>query len=186
MTTFTQRVRAKLLSTNEGIPSYVERQLVAIEALSTQIAEADKEAKAIANENKVTRQLMTIPGVGSITALHFVAAVDQVTRFANAHALESYLGLTPGENSSSERKQRTSITKAGPPQVRRMLVQASWSIWRSRQQDPLVRWGRQLAERRGRPIAIVAMARKLAGMLFAMWRDGTTYDRRLASPRPAN
>jgi len=54
---------------------------------------------------------MTTPGVGPVTSVRFVAALDDVTRFRNAHAVQSYLGLTHGENSSSERKQHTGITR---------------------------------------------------------------------------
>jgi transposase len=110
-----------------------------------------------------------------VTAVRFVAALDDVTRFRNAHAVQSYLGLTPGENSSSDRKQQTGITKAGAMEVRRALVQAAWAAFRKAPKEPMVGWATQIAARRGVFIAIVALARKLAGILFAMWRDGTTY-----------
>jgi transposase len=118
---------------------------------------------------------MTAPGVGPVTAVRFVAALDEAARFPNAHALESYLGLTPGENSSSERQRRTGITKAGPRELRRALVQAAWTAFRTQPSAPMVRWATQIAARRGRFIAIVALARKMAGILFALWRDGTSY-----------
>ncbi len=122
-------------------------------------------------------------GVGAITAVRFVAAVDQVERFSNAHQLESYLGLTPGEDSSSDRRRITSITKAGPSAVRWVLVQAAWAAMRTRPEDPMCRWALQIASRRGGLIATIALARKLAGILFAMWRDGTSYQwRRGAAP----
>ena len=60
--------------------------------------------------------------------------------------------------------------------VRWTLGQACQNSWRMKPNDPLVRWAKQVAERRGRGRAIVAMTRKLAGILFALWRDGTTYD----------
>ena len=96
-------------------------------------------------------------------------------RFRRAHAVAAYLGLTPGEHSSSERQQRTGITKAGPQAVRRALIQAAWSALRTAPDDAMVRWASQIAQRRGRFVAVVALARKMAGVLFAMWRDGTTY-----------
>jgi transposase len=73
------------------------------------------------------------------------------------------------------RKQRISITKAGPPQLRRTLVQASWSLWRTKPTDRNVVWAKTVAERRGKKVAIVALSRKLSGILFAMWRDGEDY-----------
>jgi hypothetical protein len=97
-------------------------------------------------------------------------------RFAGAHRVESYLGLTPGENSSSERQQRTSLTKAGAPRVRWALTQAAWSARRNRRKDPMVLWSIQVEQRRVQRVAIMALVRKLAGILYAIWRDGSTYD----------
>ena len=156
-------------------PAHVERLLMLIEALDAQIAEADKEIRNLAKKDEVCRRLMTVPGVGSITALRFVATLDDVSRFGTAHDVQSYLGLTPGENSSSSRVRRTRLTKAGSPQMRFLLVQAAWSARRCATHHPMVKWAAQIAERRGSPIAAVALARKLAGILFALWRDGSTY-----------
>ena len=125
------------------------------------------------------------PGVGPVTSVRFVAALDDVTRFATAHQLESYLGLTPGERSSSQTVRMTGITKAGPIALRRALVQAAWTLLRTQPNDPATRWATTIAARRGRFIAVVALARKLAGILFAMWRDGTPY-RPSRSARPAD
>jgi transposase len=174
--TFPRRVRKRLEGRSEGMPAMVERLLVVIEALNEQIAAADAELATIAKEDEVCRRLMSTPGVGPVTAIRFVAAIDQIERFEGAHKVEAYLGLTPGENSSSERQQRTGITKAGPPQLRWTLTQAAWSLWRTRPQDPNVVWAQEVAKRRGKRVAIVALSRKLAGILFALWRDGTSYD----------
>jgi transposase len=181
---FPARVRKKLLARPEGMPVMVERTLSVIECLNEQIADADKELEAIAQADPVCCGLMTMPGVGPVTAIRFAAAIDQMDRFASAHHVEAYLGITPGENSSSERKQRTGSTKAGPPQVRRTLVQAAWCLWRVRPEDPAVAWAREVAKRRGMRVAIVALARKMAGILFAMWRDGTNYDPLRGAKRP--
>lgn len=142
---------------------------------SREIKAADQQLVKLAGEHPVCRKLMTVPGVGPVTAVRYVAALDDVTRFPNAHAVQSYLGLTPGESSSSERKQHTGITKAGAMEVRRTLIQAAWVAFRKAPKEPMVGWAAQIAARRGVFVAIVALARKLAGILFAMWRDGTTY-----------
>jgi transposase len=163
-------------SCSERLPVFVERLLVSIEQLTEQIKAATKELTGLAGENETCRRLMTVPGVGAITSLRFVAAIDEVGRFSNAHQLESYLGITPGEDSSSERRRITSITKAGPSQVRWTLVQASWAALRCAPNDPMCQWARQVMLRRGKRIAIVALARKLAGILYAIWRDGSVYD----------
>jgi transposase len=176
VTTFPERIRQRLLDRPEGIPLYVERLLKSIEALTKQIEAASKELEELAQEDPTCRRLMTVPGVGPVTAMRFVATLDQVERFPGSHFVGSYLGLTPGENSSSLRQQRTGITKAGSPQTRRVLVQACWVALRFRPNDPMVVWAKKVAERRGKKIAIVALARKLAGILFAIWRDGSTYN----------
>jgi transposase len=174
--TFTERVRA---ACGADLPDYVERQLRVVEALTAEINDADKELEAQAAQDETSRRLMTVPGVGPLTAIRYVAAIDDVGRFANAHQVESYLGLVPGESSSSERQQRLSITKAGPPALRWVLVQAAWALrTRCRQPTavPLQLWAHRIELRRGKRIATVALARKLAGILYAIWRDGTGYD----------
>ena len=108
-------------------------------------------------------------------------------RFHRAHEVEAYLGLVPRELSSGESQRRGRITKAGNRRMRWLLVQAAVSILRLR--DPrtaaLRRWATGIAARRGKKIAVVALARRLAGLLYAMLRDGTTYTRGLSTRRAA-
>lgn len=172
---FPQRIREAALAVPDGVPECVERLLIVLESINEQIAKADEELLALAENDPICKRLMSVPGVGPVTSMRFVAAIDDAMRFATAHAVESYLGLTPGENSSSERKQRTGITKAGPPAVRSALVQAAWNLRRTRPQDPIAIWANGIEQRRGKFIATVALARKIAGILFAIWRDGSVY-----------
>jgi len=174
--TFARRVRQRLLELNVGVPTYVERTLIVIESLCEQIAAADRELAAIANTDPVCTRLMTVPGIGPITAVNFVATVDDVQRFTSAHQLQSFLGLTPGESSSGQRKHRLSITKAGPGRTRWTLVQAAWSVRRCHRGSRLWHWGQTIEQRRGKHIAVVAMARKIAGILYAIWRTEQNYD----------
>jgi transposase len=183
---FPKRVREHATTTSQAVPDFLERTLVLIESITAQIRIADHELEEIAKNHPVCLKLMTVPGVGPVTAVRFLAAIDDVTRFPNAHSLQSYVGLTPGEHSSSDSERRTSITKAGPSKLRRALVQAAWCGLRSRSNDPMLRWARELANRKHRFIAVVALARKLAGVLFAIWRDGSTYTARLASTEATN
>jgi transposase len=169
------QIRALWTELVGSVPPHVERQLVVIEALDAQIREADKEIRQLVKPDQTCRRLMTAPGVGPVTAMRFVATLDDVKRFATAHDVQAYLGLTPGENSSSTRKHRTHLTKAGSPQMRWLLVQAAWTVLRCAPKHPMATWATQVAERRGKRVAAVALARKLAGILFAIWRDGTTY-----------
>jgi transposase len=174
--TFPARVRDHA-ATAQPLPGYIERTLTLIDTLTEQLRASLRELMEVAKTHPVCSRLLTVPGVGPITAVRFVAAIDDVTRFKNAHSVQSYIGLTPGERSSSETERRTGITKAGPTKLRRALVQAAWCGLRSRKSDPLLDWTRQLATRKHKFIAVVALARKLAGILFALWRDGTVYRR---------
>lgn len=173
--TFPARLREHATSNGITIPPHMERQLVVIEAVTLQLKEADLQVQQIADADPVCRRLMTVPGVGPVTAVRFLAAIDDMTRFRNAHAVQSYIGLTPGEQSSSDRKQNTGITKAGCSELRRTLIQAAWIAFRVCSNEPMVMWARQIEARRGKFIAVVALARKISGILFALWRDGTTY-----------
>jgi transposase len=173
--TFPDRVRARATENQQLIPAHIEQVLVVIDALNVQVLAADRQVKELARKNEVCRLLMTIPGVGPVTSLTFVAAIDDVSRFPHAYQAQSYLGLTPGENSSSERERRTHITKAGSTSVRRTLIQAAWAAFLRYPNDPMVRWATQIADRRGKFIAIVALERKMAGIMFALWRDKASY-----------
>lgn len=173
--TFALRVREHSSTTGQQLPAHAERTLTLIETLTIEIRKADQEVGEIAKNHAICQKLMTVPGIGPVTAVRFIAAIDEVKRFPNAHALQSYIGLTPGERSSSESEHRMSITKAGSTKLRRTLVQAAWCCLRLHPEDPMVIWARRLAERKHKFIAVVALARKLAGVLFAIWRDGSTY-----------
>lgn len=175
VTTFPGRVRSLLLATPEGMPAHVESQLALIEAVTEQIKVQTKQLEHLAETNDVCQRLMTVPGVGPMTALRFTSVIDQPERFASAHQVESYLGLTPGERSSSDRTHRTGITKAGSRRLRSTLVQAAWSARRTLGIHPMLTWANEIEHRRGSFVATVALARKLVGILFAIWRDGTTY-----------
>jgi transposase len=176
--TLPDRVRGHAAMLGVALPEHVERQLQMLSCVAEQVNAADKQLRKVANENPVCVRLMTIPGVGPVTAVRFVAAIDDPTRFSSAHRVQSYLGLTPGENSSADRERRTGITKAGPRALRKNLVNAAWAATMTSTTQPMVEWMQRIAERRGRHVAIVALARKIAGIMFALWRDGTTYESR--------
>ncbi len=174
--TLPARVRRALLDDPEGLPAHLERVLVVLDTLREQIALADAELKHLAREDARMRRLMTVPGVGPVTAARFVAALDDIDRFPNAASVASYLGLIPGENTTGFHTKRTRLTRAGAPQVRWALGQAAWSAYLRRPDDPMVQWAKQVAARRGAQVAIMALARKLAHILYALWKHGTTYD----------
>lgn len=173
MATFSMRVRTVC---GDTLPGYVARQLTALDDLQPHIAAADQEVRTLAHGDAVAQRLMTVPGVGPVTAVRFIAALDDPTRFTSGHAVAAYLGLVGGQRSTGERTRHLGITKAGSPAVRWCLVQAALCARRTLRPSPLRTWVEAIVQRRGRQIGTVALARKLAGILFALWRDGSTYD----------
>lgn len=142
-----------------------------------QLAAADQEIARVAKGDPIIRLCATAPGVALIVSATFVSVIDEAKRFRNAHAVSAYLGLVPGENTTGGKRRLGSITKHGNTHARSMLVQSAWQILRAGDaDDPLRRWAVALAKTRGKKIAAVALARRLAGVLWAMWRDGTVYD----------
>jgi len=149
-----------------------------LEALNALLADADRALETRAAADAVAQRLMTTPGVGPVVALTFQAVLDDPARFGgDAARASAFCGLVPSEDSSAERRHKGHITKAGPGELRGLLVQASWVIWRGRSAAGarLRKWAHALADRRGRRIAIVALARRLSRILFALWRDGVEF-----------
>jgi len=178
---FTKAVRTRLLESPDGLPLGLEVLLDSYDQLSEQLARLDSQIEELAEQDDTCRRLRTLPGVGIQTSLAFIAQVDDPHRFGTSDELGSYLALTPGECTTGGKVKRTGTIKAGPRHLKALLVQCAWSAWRSRPNDPMVLWARQIAERRGKRIAIVALARKIATILWRLWKDGSHYDPALAS-----
>lgn len=153
--------RVKAVDLPPAVRAELEPLVQLLMPLLEHIAAADQRITAIMKRDPVVAHLCTVPSIGPVTASAFVATIDDVTRFYTAHQLEAYLGLVPSERSSGERQHRGRITKTGNPRMRWLLVEAAWRIWRSRHPEVahLRTWVHQLAQRRGRRIAIVAPAR---------------------------
>ena len=155
-----------------------------LEPLNQEITAADERLAAVAAADPVVARLRTAPGIGPVTAVAFVATLDAITRFASAHHVAAYLGLTPREYSSGEQQHRGRISKTGSPRMRALLVEAAWRVLRSPDPAaaPLRAWAERIALRRGKSVAAVALARRLAGILYALWRDNAVY--RTPAPHP--
>lgn len=148
------------------------------------IRASEKTLEKLAEANPVTRRLMTVPGVGPIVALSFYAKIGEPTRFSNGHEVASYLGLVPKIHTSAKPGEGGRLSKQGSRSVRAMLVQAAWSHVYSEAPTalPLKTWFLRVEARSSSAKAIVAVARKLAGILYALWRDGKDFELREAKP----
>jgi len=129
-------------------------------------------------QDPVVLRWTTWPGIGPITASAYVAALDDAARFGRASQVASYLGLVPREYSSGEQQRRGRVLRSAHPYLQSLLVQAAWRVWRSTdtRTASLRAWAQGIAHRRGKKIAMVDLALRLARILFAMWHDGVPYD----------
>jgi transposase len=169
--------RVARLALPPAVRALVTPVLDALTALAPVIATTTRALTAQAQADPVAVRLQTVPGVGPLVALTYRATLDEVERFPSAGHVSSALGLVPSEDSSGERCRRGHITKVGSGEARAMLIQAAWTHWRSRsvRRAPLRLWTDQVAARRGKRIAVVALARRLSRILYALWRDQTVY-----------
>jgi transposase len=140
-----------------------------LDQLDPVIAELTQQLEQEAARRPVAVRLMSQPGVGPVTALAFVLTLGTVERFRRSKQVVSYLGLNPRESSSGGQQRLGGISKQGNTMLRWLLVEAAQSA--ARVDDGLRRNYRRLAMRRGRNIAKVAVARKLAVRLYWLWRN---------------
>jgi transposase len=171
-------VRLAKVELPESVRAVLAPLVTVLQTLATEIRTADRWATTTAEADPIPRRLMTVPGVGPVTALTYAATLDTPARFGgDAARASAYVGLVPREYSSGERQHRGRITKGGPPAVRALLVQAAWSIWirPGVAGATLHAWVTRLAARRGRRVAIVALARRVGRILFAVWRDAVPF-----------
>jgi transposase len=153
--------------------------LAVMDHLDTQIALADRQMTTLASQDGEIRRLCTVPGVGPVTATSVVATLDTAERFRGAHQVEAHLGLVPRERSSGEKQHKGRITRSGNNRTRWLLVEAAWVLLSRVKQakaQPLQVWAERIAARRGKRVAVVALARRLAGILYAIMRDRTEFD----------
>jgi len=138
--------------------------------------ELDRRVKRAATHDEVCMRMMTVPGVGPITALTFKAAVDDPSRFKRSRTVAAHFGLTPRRYQSGEHDNPGRISKAGDRDVRATLYSAANALlMRTMAGSQIKSWGMRLMRTKGRRRAVVAVARKLAVLLHRMWADGTEF-----------
>jgi transposase len=171
------RDQLRAAASGDPILEMVAASLIAVhDVVCAEAGTIEDELLAIARDSGLTRRLMTVPGVGPIVALNFIAAVDDVGRFARATDVGAYLGLTPRRYQSGEIDYSGRITKRGNGAMRALLFEAATVlITRVRRFSPLKAWAVRLAARKGFKKAAVAAARKIAVVMLRLWRDGTSF-----------
>ena len=155
----------------------IKALLEALVSIDAQVGKLDGELKELAGRSEVAWRLMSVPGVGPITALAFIAAIEDVNRFGRTRDIGAYLGLTEKRYQSGETDIKMGISKQGDSMARHYLYEAANVMLTTvKKRFPLRSWGLKLMKERGPKRARVAVARKLAVMLGRMWKDGTHFD----------
>jgi len=164
----------------EGRPELataVEPLLKARETIEQQIDRLDRKVMRMARNNSQARRLMTAPGVGPVTALCYLATIDDPTRFKRSSSVGAYIGLTTRRYASGEIDWTGRISKCGDKMLRSYLYEAAnVLLTRVAKWSALKAWGIRLAKRSGLRKAKVAVARKLAVILHRMWIEGTEFN----------
>lgn len=149
----------------------------AIEAQSERIARAEKAIVAAARADATARRLMTVPGVGPITASAIVATLGEASRFRNGRHFAAWLGLVAKQSSTGGKPRLGRISKMGDRYLRKLLVLGATARLRSvgREQSPIAQWTRALLARRPARLVTLALANKTARILWALMARGETY-----------
>lgn len=157
---------ARLEATNASVVAMSRAAVLAA------VAAIDADIKRLSRASGACRQLMTIPGVGPITALAFVAAIDDPGRFKRSRDVGAYLGLVPRRHQSGEIDYVGRISKCGDRRLRTLLYEAA-NVMLTRYKAPLKLkdWAFAIAKRSTMRQARVALARRLAVIMHAMLRD---------------
>lgn len=152
----------------------MERHLAQIDLIEGSLKEVEADIARQAMTDPIIRRLMTLPGVDMTVAAGVAAAVGDIRRFVEPQKLVGYLGLNPSVRQSGEGPAyHGRITKQGRGQARGMLVEAAWAAARS--PGPLRAFYQRIAARRGKHVAAVATARKLAMIIWHMLTKETDY-----------
>jgi transposase len=166
------------LSANDGVDLRQELAPLAevCESLRTYLRTLDRDLEKRASAHEVCRRLMEVPGVGAICALSFYSAIEDPHRFSVNQGVGAYLGLSPRRYQSGATARTRGITKSGSKMTRSHLVIAATVFGTCAPDCRLKQWYLALRERSGPGRARVALARKLAIMLLAMWKNGTHFE----------
>ena len=149
-----------------------------------QVAALTRQIRRLAQTDRYragVKLLMTVPGIGPLTAMTLVTEVMEIGRFPSSDTLASYVGLVPGEASSGEKTRSTGLSKRRNAHLRRVLIESAWTAIRN---DPaLLSVYHRASRRMAKSQAIVIVARRLLNRLRQVWLTGMAYERGIARGR---
>ena len=145
--------------------------------LSRQIDESDKLILQIANEIESCRRLIAIPGIGPLTATATIAAIGNGAAFKKGRGFAAWLGVVPGEHSTGGKQKLTGTSRRGNKYLRKLFVQGAQTVLlrKEKQSTGLSTWLIDLTSRKRKQVATVAMANKMARMVWAVLSKGEAY-----------
>jgi transposase len=156
-----------------------------IREFEARIKTVEKQLQLLAKQTPVVQRLQTIPGVGLLTATAFVGFVGNVSRFPTGRRFASYLGLTPRERSSGLVRHLGAISKRGDSYLRMLLTHGAratlFAAKRLREPDHLRRWALRVEQLRGHNKAAIALANKMARIVWAVWNHERPFASRIAA-----
>jgi len=168
--------RAVTLAREADVALVVRPMLVAWRQLREQIVAFDKAIRALVKSNSACRLLMSVPGIGVLSALAYVSTVEDPGRFSRSRSVGAHLGLTPRQYQSGEVDRSGRISRCGDTLARTLLYEAAVVILsRVKRASRLKDWAGAIAKRSGNGKARVALARKLSVILHSVWRSGEPF-----------
>lgn len=168
---------AEIRADNDWLAPILDPLLAARASIAIQSKAVSKSIRDVARDEADIRRMMSVPGVGPMTALAFKAAIDDPKRFTSSTNVGPYLGLTPRQYQSGESEWIGGMGRTNDPLLRSYLYEAAGVLMtRVRRSCPLKTWAKRLAKRIGWKRASIAIARRIAVILHAIWRDGTYFE----------
>ena len=149
--------------------------LEVLETLAQRIRELERELRSRAGESREAELLMSIPGVGYFSALAILAEIGDINRFPNPEKLCAYAGIVPSVEQSGNTRRLGGTTKEGSALLRWVLIQCAWMHLYHAEDTRLTRFFWKVSQRKGRKVAIVAMARKMLVAIYWMLRRGERF-----------
>ena len=182
-----QQIPRLLEDAENGLP-WLVRTLLSDEyqrllQLNEQLKNYDKQIEQLATQHEAMKRMMTLPGIGAITATALMASIGDIKNFKSGRELAAWLGLVPKQYSTGGKPRLGRITKHGDKYLRTLLIHGTRSVMNvlGDKQDRLSQWLRRVIERRGKKKAAVALAAKHARIIWAMLSRGEAYQLKTAS-----
>lgn len=169
-------VTERLAKEREGLLPLITPLLTVYETLCTEMDKYTQFIEMHAKQDEVCQRLQTIDGIGPLNALAFKIIVENPERFESNRDIGAYLGLTPRIYASGETERRGHISCAGSTMMRSLLFEAAQVLLtRTKTMSALKSWGMRLCKRKPTKVVVAALARKLAVLMLALWKNGTTF-----------